>query len=117
MTKNKWIKTIKKNCEEVGTYRPAFDPVIDSLADLLAIRDEAMKHYDGSPIVEHTNSHGETNLAKNPALLIVERYEEIALKYWVQLGLTPAGLKKINDAAMQNRGGNALLDALRELDD
>lgn len=95
MDKKKWKAKIKKATEEVQTYRPAFDPVIDALAEVLAKRDEVLEAYDGVPIVMHTNSHGETNRMKNPALMLWDDMNKTALVYWRDLGLTPAGLKKI----------------------
>ena len=39
-----------------------------------------------------------------------------ALAYWRDLGLTPAGLKKINEAAMKEKKRSALVEALSLFD-
>lgn len=117
MTARRWKKIIKAACESAGTYREYFDHVIDSLAQTLEKRDEAAEHYDGHPIVEHTNSHGETNLVKNPALMMWADLNRDALAYWRELGLTPKGLRQINEAAIkETKTTSALEKALAKLE-
>lgn len=103
MKKSTWKTKIKKDCETAGTYRPFFDSVIDTLAGILEKRDEALEIYEksgGNPIVKHTNKAGASNLEQNPALRLVNDLNRDALAYWRDLGLTPAGLKKLNDKAL-----------------
>ena len=118
MTAKKWKNRIKAAAVSVGTYNPAFDPVIDTLSEILERRDEANAQYVESgrqPIVEHTNKGGATNLEQNPALRLVNDLNRDALAYWRDLGLTPAGLKRINEKAMEKKKTNALTEALKEL--
>lgn len=103
---------------DAGTYKPCFDSVIDTLASIMEQRDKAQLLFEesgGETIVEFTNKGGSTNLVKNPALVIVMDLNAQALSYWRDLGLTPAGLKKINEAAMKGKKRSALADALKEL--
>jgi hypothetical protein len=103
MTKVGWKRKIIKSCKEVGTYRESFDPVIDTLADILERRDATLEVYEktgGHPIVKHTNKAGADNYEQNPALRLVNDLNRDALAYWRDLGLTPAGLKKLNDKAL-----------------
>ena len=118
MTKRAWKMKIKKACEEAGTYRPYFDMSIDTLADILEKRDKAKEQFEksgGNAIVKHTNKTGAVNLEQNPALRLINDYNRDALTYWRDLGLTPAGLKKINDKAMKKQKQSALTEALRAL--
>ena len=118
MTKNRWRKKIIESCEAAGTYRPFFDPVIDTLADILNKRDEAQELFEktgGNTIVKHTNKSGAVNLEQNPVLRLINDYNRDALTYWRDLGLTPAGLRKINDKAMQKQKKNALAEALKSI--
>lgn len=95
-----WRKRIKAACEEAGTYEPFFDMAIDQLAGVMERRDAAMKQYkdDGKrPVIEHTNKGGATNLVKNPMLVIMNECDQQALAYWRDLGLTPAGFKKLGN--------------------
>lgn len=120
MTKGRYKKLITEKCKEVGTYKPAFDNVIETLADILEQRDKVKKKYvaDGeNPVNEYTNKAGATNKSKNPLLLLWDELNKSALAYWRDLGLTPAGLKKINENAMQVKKQSALDKALGELND
>lgn len=110
MTKTEWKKIIVDASKSVGTYNESFDSVIDTLADILESRDKVMKQFKDSganPVVTHTNKGGATNLAKNPLLVMAMDLNTQALAYWRDLGLTPAGLKKIsvNQAAKEAAGG------------
>lgn len=118
MTQRAWKSKIKKACEEAGTYRPYFDHVIATLADILSKRDKAQEQFEksgGNAIIKHTNKSGATNLEQNPALRMINDLNRDALQYWRELGLTPAGLKKINEKAMQKQKASALTEALKAL--
>lgn len=109
MTKKRWKSKIKASCVEIGTYRPSFDQMIDTLAEILERRDEAMDVYKktgGNPIISHTNKSGATNYVQNPALRLANDLNRDALVYWRELGLTPAGLKKLNDKALDLKMSN-----------
>ena len=120
VNKKTWKSRIKKACREAGTYKPYFDHVIDTLAGVLEKRDEAMDMYDLDDdekiIVTVTNSKG-TAKVKNPLIAIWEDLNKLALNYWRDLGLTPAGLKKINEesfAKTKGSAGNSLLEMLEK---
>lgn len=119
MTKKRWKAKIKKAATAAGTYKPVFDSVIDTLAGILERRDAAQQMFEesgGAVLVKHTNKGGATNIVQNPALRMVNDLERDALTYWRDLGLTPAGLKKINDEAFKAKPKSALAAALRELE-
>lgn len=105
VTKEEWTQKIRQACEDAGTYRPFFDSVIDILAGVMEARDKAQQEYekDGSrAVVSHKNSRGGgTNMVKNPALVVIMDCNAQALAYWRDLGLTPAGLKRLNESAMR----------------
>lgn len=118
MTKKSWKAKIKKACEEVGTYRPAFDQVIDTLAGILEARDDAQEKFEksgGQTVIKHVNKGGNPNLVKNPALVVIDDMNKTALQYWRDLGLTPAGLRRIDEKAMKAPRRNALAEAMEEL--
>ena len=118
MDRKWWKRTILKQCQAVGTYDPAFDSVIDTLSQLLEQRDCAYAAFvaeGGEVCIEHTQDRGAKNLKKNPMLQVWMDLNAQALAYWRDLGLTPAGLKRINDAAMQKPKVSVLAQALKEL--
>lgn len=103
MTKQEWIESITESAEGVGTYRPEYETIIDTLATILEQRDKAMEDYikTGShPVISHTNKGGATNLVKNPLLVMWSDLNKDALTYWRDLGLTPSGLRKLADNAV-----------------
>ena len=118
MTRSEWKKKIKKCTQLAGTYKPFFDPVIDTLAGILERRDEAQQMFvdsGGSILVNHTNKGGATNIEQNPALRLINDLNRDALAYWRDLGLTPAGLKRINDSAVKQPKPSALAEALKAI--
>lgn len=121
MTKKTWKTRIKKACKEAGTYKPCFDHAIDALSGILERRDSAQEQFDGGgePLVmEMTNKSGHTNMVKNPLVCILDDLDRTALTYWRDLGLTPAGLKKIMDEGFAKKkeaaAGNDLFELLKK---
>ena len=118
MTRDEWKNEITESTRKVGTYRPEFNPVIDTLAGVLEKRDKTEEQFiksGGNAVVTHTNKGGAANLVKNPLLVVIGELNSQALAYWRDLGLTPSGLKKINEKALEKRKGSALAEALKEL--
>lgn len=107
MNKDEWRATIEHACRKAGTYREYFDSVIDTLAETMEMRDDARSKFyatGGNSVVSHTNQGGNTNIVKNPMLVVIDDLNKTALAYWRDLGLTPAGLKRINETAL--KGGS-----------
>lgn len=118
MRKSGWRKKITAASEAAGTYRPYFDQSIEILADIMEKRDQAAATYKelgSQPVIEFTNKGGATNLVKNPALVLWKELNQEALAYWRDLGLTPAGLKKISEEQLKPKQKSALADILSEL--
>ena len=108
MRKPAWKKKIVEACEKAGTYRDFFDPVIDTLAGILEKRDQANEMFlesGGKVVVMHTNKAGAKNIEQNPMLRLMNDLNRDALAYWRDLGLTPAGYKKLNADVVQDKGG------------
>ena len=118
MEAKKWISKIKRDTKRAGTYKPYFDEVIKTLAMILEERDQAREAFEengGQVIIEHTNKAGATNHEQNPALRLLNDLNRDALTYWRDLGLTPKGLKAINEQALQEQKADALTEALADL--
>lgn len=116
-----WKTRVKKAMVAIGTYNTSFDDAIDTLADILERRDRAFQDFldaGGAACFEHVSDRGAVNIKKNPRLTVWQDLNAQALAYWRELGLTPAGLKKLNEAALKpKKEANALAAALKELGD
>lgn len=118
MDKESWKRRIKSACRKAGTYQKYYDDVISSLSEILEKRDQAEQVYIDSgskPLVEYTNKAGATNHTKNPALILWNDFNTSALAYWRDLGLTPAGLKRLDSKPINTDKESELEKAMREL--
>lgn len=118
MDKKGWKKKIIAHCEIIGTYQDAFLPVIETLASTLEQRDKTYKEFQksgGLSVIQYTNKGGNTNMTKNPLLILWDDLNKSALAYWRDLGLTPAGLKKIDETAVRRKKTSSLADAIKIL--
>ncbi len=118
MKKNTWKSRIKRACKTAGTYQPFFDSVIDALAGILELRDQAQQRFEesgGETVVEHTNKNGSTNIVKNPMLVVVMDCNAQALAYWRELGLTSRAYKAMTGSLNVKIEDKGLEEALAEL--
>ena len=113
MKSNYYKKKIKKALENLGVYKAEFNLVIDKLSDIMEEYDEAAEMVkEKGRYCQHTNKGGATNDSLNPAALTMRQCRTDALAYLRDLGLTPAGLRKL-DKEEKNTGG--IMDALAKL--
>lgn len=94
---------IRADLKASGTYKPEFERVIYRLADLYVRMQQARALYQETgeqPIITSTNKAGAEYYTKNPYLNELDFLQKTALELEKELGLTPAALKKINEAAM-----------------
>lgn len=119
MTAAAWKRKIQEQIKAVGTYRPAFASVIDALSKILEQRDRIYEQFlsEGGEFVTKSESYSgqSTKITKNPLLDSWMNLNSLALSYWRDLGLTPSGLKKIDEAAMKPKKRAALDEVLRDL--
>ncbi len=118
MTKSEWKPKIIEACKAAGTYEPFFDSVIDTLSDILGKRDKAEELYQASganPVITHVNKAKQSNITKNPVLVVWDDLNKSALSYWRDLGLTPAGLRHITNSAPAKKKRSKLEAAMEKL--
>lgn len=116
MKRNAWRKIIKQECESAGTFQPFFESVIDTLAGILEMRDEAQRKFKasgGEIVVTHVNKFGAENITKNPMLTIILECNSQALAYWKELGLTGKSYREI--AGRVTDGSQTLESVLSKL--
>lgn len=113
-----WRDKIRKQIQMTGTYRPAFCSSVDALAKVLEQRDAAYQQFldEGAQLItEKVSDRGAVNRVKNPLLQTWMDLNAQALTFWRDLGLTPAGLKKIDEDAMKPKKQNSLDKVLSDL--
>lgn len=118
MTQAEWKRRIVRDMKEADTYQKCFAATVDTLAGILEKRDKAQEMFEasgGNILVKHTNKGGATNIEQNPALRLINDLNRDALAYWRDLGLTPAGLKRINESAVKKPKASALAEALKSI--
>lgn len=119
MTYEEYRTQIKKNMKSIGTYKPEFDKVIENLAKIYVDMDTAREQFEksgGNVVVKHTNKSGATNWAKNPFFLAIEGLQDKILMYNRELGLTPAGLRKIKGDLPAEKKPTGLMAAIMSLE-
>lgn len=118
MKKGAWKKKIIQSMTDAGTQGDFYDATVDTLADILERRDEAMKQWkEGGSLflITKKSDRGAENQAKNPLLGIIQECERDALSYWSSLGLTPSSLKKVFKEDEKEEKGRKLIDALKAM--
>lgn len=115
MDAKRWKTVIKKKMSEVGTYKPAFEKTVETLSNILEHRDAVFQQFieEGSEyIIERISDRGAVNSAKNPLFVIWTELNTQALQYWRDLGLTPAGLKRIDESAVKISGNKESFESI-----
>ena len=94
---------IREACRSVGTYREDFEEIIGRLAELYVRANLAKDQWreEGSPFyVTQVNKGGNEYYVKHPLLQEIDNTEKAILMLEKELGLTPAAIKRINEAAI-----------------
>lgn len=120
MDEKKYKADIVKKMKAVNTYNKSFDHAIKVLAKTLADYDIVLEKFEstgGFIVIKHTNKNGSTNIVKNPLYLALEKLRDDILAYSKELGLTPAGLSRVNDELNKKDNKSKLSQVLSELTD
>ena len=119
MNEKEWREVIIDACVQARTYKPYFDCVIDTLAQILETRDNIHAQFveEGShaTVSRFTDRSNKENTVKNPLLTLEGDYNAMALKYWIELGLTSKSLKSIQNG-LQTDEGKSVEELLSELE-
>lgn len=118
MVAKRWQRLITDQTIEIGTYKHAFDPVIADLAAILEQRDAAIKQFraEGKQLmVQKISDRGAVNTVQNPLITLWDKLNATALAYWRDLGLTPKGLKAIDENAMKGKKSGGGMDDLAKV--
>lgn len=110
---------IRTACQGLGTYREEFDPAIWALAKVEEERDDAWAEFEaegGIRIITTINKAGAEYRQQNPSYTVWLNLVAESRSQRRELGLTPAGLKKLREDAMKAPKKSALAEALAKLD-
>lgn len=117
-SKKKWAAALTEACKAVGTYKPEFDMAIMELAEILEEKDKisaAYKKQGRQSVVPYINKAGAENMIQNPLLKQILDLKKLSLPFFRDLGLTSAGLKKLNEDALKVKKKSALGEALKSI--
>lgn len=98
MDKSQWKTEIEMQIKYDHEYIPSFQTTIMILAEILEERDRTYQTYietGAQPVVNFTSDRGAVNLKQNPLLKTWQELNTAALAYLRDLGLTAAGLRKL----------------------
>lgn len=115
MTVNQHKKKIVEAMKALGTYKKEYSDTIEILAKMMfdyEMAETAFQESGGDYVIEYTNKAGATNIVKNPHWVVIENLRADILTYSRELGLTPAGLKKMQGKLDSNKKKSALVSAL-----
>lgn len=119
MKKDKWREIITQACMDAKTYKPYFNSVIDTLAQILesrdAVHEQFVKEGGNYTIIKHTDRSNQENTYKNPLLVMEYDLNTQALKFWSELGLTSRSLKAIQNG-LKDDEGSSIEDLLSTLE-
>ena len=119
MTLRQRFNEIRTACQGLGTYREEFDPAIWALAKVEEERDSAWEEFEaegGIRIVTTVNKAGAEYRQQNPSYTVWLNLVAESRSQRRELGLTPAGLKKLRVDAMKAPKKSALAETLAKLD-
>lgn len=119
MNKKTWTKRITEQIKIDRAYLPSFQTTIDILAEILEERDRVYSAYieDGRrPTIVFTTDRGAQNPKPNPLLRQWQDLNVTALQYLRDLGLSPAGLRKLQGQLPKDykTGDGSLLERIRQ---
>lgn len=119
LTLRQRFNEIRAACQGLGTYREEFDPAIWALAKVEEERDSAWEEFEGEGgirIVTTVNKAGAEYRQQNPSYTVWLNLVAESRSQRRELGLTPAGLKKLREDAMKAPKKSVLGEALAKLD-
>ena len=105
--------------KNIGTYKVEFSPIITRYAEMRVQFKILMEQWyeSGCKISEeYTNKFGATNIRKTALYLSIETLRRELTDIENLFGLTPAGLKKINEKSMAAQKESVLAKALSKLE-
>ncbi len=105
--------------KKLGTYKQEFSPAITRYSEMRVQFEILMQQWyeSGCKITEkYTNKSGATNNRKTALYQAIETLRREITDLENLFGLTPAGLKKINNKGLGDKKTSAIAEALKHLE-
>jgi hypothetical protein len=116
----KIIKQVIEDMKDVGTYRKQFERTVRTYAEMSYDYKLLMRKFEESNdqfIDEYTNKSGATNAMTTAVYSEIKMIRKEMVTYESILGLTPAGLKRINNEMdLKKKKASNLAKALSQLE-
>jgi phage terminase small subunit len=96
------METIE-NMKALGVYKPEFDRTISIYAGLIEQYNTIEKEFKKNKFTVIEKTGYSDNAKKSPMVATLESLRKDILQYSNALGLTPSGLRKINDQMTQEK--------------
>lgn len=109
----------KKSMESLGVWRAEFMPAVEAYARMRYQYDVLYLHWQESGatmVEEYTNKAGATNLRKTAEYQVMEMLRKDILNHENALGLTPIGLKRIQQNALKKKKGGGMSAQILDLE-
>jgi phage terminase small subunit len=104
------VQQTKENMINLGIYKPEFDTTISIYAGLVEQYTALEKEFKKTKFTVIEKTGYSTNSKKAPIVATLESLRKDILSYSNVLGLTPSGLKKINDSMNQKQKPQSKLE-------
>ena len=92
------METLQMDMKTLGVYKAEFEPMIRAYGQLREQNDALTLQYEESGYSFQVET--DSGAKKAPIVTTLESLRRDVLTYASQLGLTPAGLRKLNEASM-----------------
>lgn len=118
MTAKEYESSIKKQMQFDADTMKSFQTCIQICAQILEERDRVQAEYIAGgqrPVIEFTSDRGAVNLKTNPLLKEWQELNAQALLYLRDLGINPAGRRKLQGAAITEKGTRSAKEILTEI--
>lgn len=109
-------KSVIQDMTKLRIYKPEFNATIEIYVGLIKQYNKLVKQFEDSNYRVEEKTGYSDNSKKSPIVATIENLRKDILRYANELGLTPAGLKRINDKGLGGKKLSPLAEVLMHLE-
>ena len=110
-------KLIIENMTRLGIYQPEFDVTIEIYVGLVKQYNALEKQFKSTKFEVNEKTGYAENSKRSPIVSSLENLRKDILKYATDLGLTPAGLKRLKDKGFgRKKSGSPVAAAVKKFE-